>query len=219
MREPFRSPTIRPAAGKTRAVVLVLHGGRATSVAPSRPWHLSSLRMVPFARDLHRHLADQQAAVWSVRYRVRGWNGADASPVADARAALDLVRDRHGDVPVVLLGHSMGGRAALRLADDPSVHGVVALAPWLPPGEPVSVDGRVIHVAHGSEDRWTDPRASRAWAQRARTEAADVMFTSVDGSGHFMLSNLPTWHRLTRAGAVEGLSAVRHGASGREVSR
>ncbi|NEB82026.1 alpha/beta hydrolase, partial [Streptomyces sp. SID14478] len=31
-----------------RAAVLFLHGGRADSRAPARPWHLAALRMRPF---------------------------------------------------------------------------------------------------------------------------------------------------------------------------
>ncbi len=105
---------------------------------------------VPFARALHRELGPQGVAVWSVRYRYRGWNGSAASPVADARAALDGVRRTHGQVPVVLLGHSMGARTALRVADDPLVRGVTALAPWLPDGEPVDVDDVVVRLVHGA---------------------------------------------------------------------
>ena len=41
-------------------------------------------------------------------------------------------------MPVVVLGHSMGGRTACRVADHDLVRGVVALAPWLPPGESVA---------------------------------------------------------------------------------
>ena len=76
----------------------------------------------------------QGLAVWAVHYRYRGWNGRQASPLADVGWALAEVRRRHGDVPVVLLGHSMGGRAALRRPGDPSVRAVLALAPWLPDG-------------------------------------------------------------------------------------
>jgi len=36
-----------------------------------------------------------------------------------------------------LVGHSMGGRTALRCAADQAVVGVCALAPWIEPGEPV----------------------------------------------------------------------------------
>ena len=49
--------------------------------------------------------------VGQVRYRYRGWNGVDADPVADVRQALDELADLVGEVPVVLVGHSMGGRA------------------------------------------------------------------------------------------------------------
>ena len=45
-------------------------------------------------------------------------------------------------MPVVLLGHSMGGRTAVAVADDPSVVGVVALAPWLPAGRAERRPGR-----------------------------------------------------------------------------
>lgn len=210
MADPAPVPLIRPAVGATRAVVLVLHGGKADSFAPSSMWHLSALRMLPFARALHRELADQQVAVWSVRYRYRGWNAALASPVDDTRAALERVRAEHGDVPVVLLGHSMGGRAALRVGDDVSVRAVVALAPWLPPNEPVTVDGLVVHLAHGTVDRWTDPRGTRAWAERARPRAAALTHTDVQGAGHFMFSRIPTWYRIAREGVVVGLAAGLH---------
>ena len=54
------------------------------------------------------------ASLWLLRYAVRGWNqrvAAPPSPVPDARWALDEVRSELGDVPVVLLGHSMGDPA------------------------------------------------------------------------------------------------------------
>ncbi len=208
MPQQFVEPVTRASGACTRAVVMVLHGGRADSCEPSRPWHLSAVRMVPFARALHSELGDQGVAVWSVRYRYRGWNGAAASPVDDARNALERVRAAHGDVPVVLLGHSMGARTALRVCDDPSVVGVVALAPWLPPGEPVRVRGRLVHLAHGTADRWTDPAGTHAWAERARSEASELVVTDVPQGGHFMLSDIVTWNRLARDGVVAGLRAA-----------
>jgi alpha-beta hydrolase superfamily lysophospholipase len=48
---------------------------------------------------------------------VAGWNGVAADAHADVRWALDELRARHGDdVPVVLVGHSMGGLIATRYA-------------------------------------------------------------------------------------------------------
>ena len=81
-----------------------------------------------------RRQADGLAVV-SLRHCMRGWNGDLRSPVADARWALDQFRERFGDVDVALVGHSMGGRTALAVADDPSVRSVVALAPWIEPGD------------------------------------------------------------------------------------
>ena len=74
-------------------------------------------------------------AVARLRYRVRGWNGADAAPVADAHWALDQLTARFPGVPIALVGHSMGGRAALYAAGHPAVRAVVGLAPWIEPGD------------------------------------------------------------------------------------
>jgi alpha-beta hydrolase superfamily lysophospholipase len=194
------NPTVqvRSAKGATRAVVLVLYGGKAESQEPSRPWHLSAARLAPFARQIARRMARDGVAVWTLRYRVRGWNGADASPVADARWALDEIRTLHGDVPVVLVGHSMGGRTALRVADDPSVVGIVGLAPWLPEGElRVRLGGRRLMVLHGTRDRWTDPQASKDYVDAARAEGVAASWVPMTGHGHFMLRSRGKWKRLT----------------------
>ena len=80
--------TIAEAAGETRGVALVLHGGRADSYEAVRGRHLSPARMLPFARALHRQGGRHGLAVWTLRNRYRGWNGKDMSPVQDARWAL-----------------------------------------------------------------------------------------------------------------------------------
>jgi alpha-beta hydrolase superfamily lysophospholipase len=195
--------TVRPATGPARAVVLVLHGGKANSVTPTRPSQLSVLRMRPFATALQRAGAE----VWLLRNRVRGWNGGEMSPVVDARWALQQIRDRHGDVPVSLVGHLMGGRAALRVADDPLVRGVVALAPWLPDGEPVEpVTGRRVVILHGTRDRWTDPNKSLAYARRAESLAAELRIVLIRGAGHPMLRRISLWHGLTSLFALEAVA-------------
>jgi dienelactone hydrolase len=197
---------VRPALGTTAAVALVLPGGRADSVEPAARHQLSGIRMLPFASALHRGGRRHGLAVWAVRDRFRGWNAELASPVADVASALHQLRERHGDVPVVLVGHSMGGRAAMRVAGDASVVAVAALAPWLPDGEPVAqLAGRRILIAHGDADSVTSPRASGRFAERAATVASEVAFVTVRNDRHAMLRRAPAWHRLTTAFVLDAL--------------
>ena len=65
---------VRRAVGATRGVVLLLPGGKAESRAPARPWHLSAVRLRFFAAAVRRAERRHGVAVWSLRYRVRGWN-------------------------------------------------------------------------------------------------------------------------------------------------
>jgi len=100
-------------------------------------------------------------------------------------------------VPVALVGHSMGGRAALR-AGGGQVRTIVALAPWLPAGEPVDqLAGCSVLIAHGDEDRRTSPRRSHEFAHEAAAVAEHVSWVEVRGSGHALLPRARHWHRLT----------------------
>jgi pimeloyl-ACP methyl ester carboxylesterase len=180
----------------TSGAVLVLHGGQENSTAPSAPWQPAYVRMIPFARDLRRAPG---VAVWQLCNRYRGWNAPDLDPVADARWALDRLREAHPDVPVVLVGHSMGGRVALRVADDPAVTGVCALAPWTPEGEPVAqLADRTVLIAHGDRDRMTDPALSYTYAERAKEVTDAVARFEVRGEGHALLRRYRVWTLLVR---------------------
>jgi pimeloyl-ACP methyl ester carboxylesterase len=201
---------VRPAQGDVTSVVLVLHGGKVASDAAVSKANLVVLRMVPYARSLERALAPTGVEVWSLRFGVRGWNGPLASPVADVRSVLENVRRRHGDVPVVIVGHSRGGRTALRAADDPSVIGVVALAPWLPADEPVaSVAGKAVLILHGKRDRWVPAAGSRAWASRAQGRAVALERFELAGTGHPMLRRARTWHALVTTHVAGMLARAR----------
>lgn len=191
-----------------RAAVLVLHGGRARSEAPTSRMQLAYLRMIPFDLAVRRAtaVAGLQVATARLRYRVRGWNGRAQDPVQDARWALDELRARLGPVPVVLLGHSLGGRTALALAATPRVVGVVGLAPWVEGHDPVRVGDDVrVDVLHGTADRMTDPHASEGWTARAGALAS---FTPVPGAGHAMLQRPGYWHRTAAGFAVDDLRAA-----------
>ena len=147
------------------------------------------------------------ASTWLLRYQVRGWNGGE--PVVDARWALDEVRRELGDVPVVLLGHSMGGRTAVHVADDRSVVGVVALAPWFPKGETVAgLAGKTLRAAHGSADRITSARATAHYVERARAVGADATFTDMGRVGHYMFRRVSAWNDFAREQSLAVIGAT-----------
>lgn len=191
--------SITSRSDRTRGVVLLLHGGRIRSRAPVRRGNLPMLRMLMFAPAILGAAGDAGIAVAMLRNRYRGWNESDADPVADALWALDEIRRRCGAVPVVIVGHSMGGRAALRVAGEPTVRAVAALAPWLPPGEPIGqLAGRSVLIAHGDRDSVTDADLSLAYVRRIADVAGRVCFWRVPGARHAMLERPARWHRLVR---------------------
>lgn len=194
----------RPAATPA-AAVLVLHGGRADGLDAPPPWNLPGARMRPYLRAVARATEGDDVVVGAVRYRHRGWNGHRGDPARDAERALDELRVLAGPVPVVLVGHSMGGRAALRVAGADQVTGVVGLAPWCPAGEPVAqLRGRRVVLLHGDRDRMTDPRGSHEFAVRARAAGARSCHLTVAGGDHAMLRRAGLWHERT-AETVRGL--------------
>lgn len=189
-------------------MVLVLHGGRVRSQAPTRPWQLSVLRARLLARDLRAVFGADGVRVVRLRFAVRGWNGTDRSPVADARKALGELASQFPHTPVVIVGHSMGARTAVAVAAHASVTGVVALAPWLPDDEPATpMRDRRLTILHGTADAWTSPAASRAYVQRARRAGAIANFEAVQGGGHFMVRHLNRWRDRTVAALAAHLAA------------
>jgi dienelactone hydrolase len=181
-----------------RGIAVVLHGGRDNSVAAVRARQLAVLRMRPFVRSLRRAGRNAGLVVAQVRYGVRGWNGAQRSPVADVEHALDDLGARFPGVPIALVGHSMGGRAAIYAAAHENVRAVVGVAPWIEQRDPVrTLAGRRVLIAHGDRDRMTDPRASAAYARAAEPYAESVTFVSIAGDRHAMLRRARLWHDLS----------------------
>ncbi len=214
------------------AVVLLLHGGTPDSFASVHAYDPSVLRLVPFGRSVSR-AGGKRIAVASLRYSVRGWNGGSESPLADARWALDRIAERFGHLPVGLVGHSMGGRVALRVADHESldegtapgggirggaVRSVASLAPWLPDGEPIPPLGdRSLLLAHGTADHTTDPAKTIRLAERLSAEGGDVKLVTYPGAHHAMMFPARPWHTLVAGFMVRTLlvPAVDGPASGR----
>lgn len=186
-------------SGAPAAVVLVLPGGRAHSRESGERKRLTYRRMVPFARILTQHGGDAGLAVFMLRYRYRGWNAPAKDTLRDAQWAVDEIGRQHPGVPIALVGHSMGGRAALGAAGGRGVVAVCALAPWLDGSDPVAqLTGRTVLIAHGDRERWTDPDASYAYAVRAKARGVRICRFDVLGAGHFMVRRAGDWHWLVR---------------------
>ncbi|WP_374456388.1 alpha/beta hydrolase [Nocardioides sp.] len=196
------------APGRPRAVALVLHGGKPRSRQAVDGRSASWRRALWLQRSIARRAHEAGVGVWLVRYRRRGWNSGER--VADARWALDRIRTVHGDVPVVLVGHSMGARVAVHVADDPSVRGVVGLAPWWSAQDPVdTLAGRVMHAAHGRRDRITSFRETTRFVERAGAVAESADLRDMGPVGHYMLTASARWHDVAIESVLDVLDRTR----------
>ncbi len=192
---------------RPEGVVLVLHGGAGrggdTAVSPTQ---LSVLRMVPIAGRVAR-AGRGRLAVHRLLNSTRGWDTRH-TPVDDVAWALGEVRARLGpSLPVCLVGHSLGGRAALLSLGRPEVRSVVALAPWVQEDDAAHLEvppGRRVMVVHGDQDRVASPHRSEVVAQRLR-RSADVGYVRVGGGRHAMLRHGRTFDRAAADFAVATL--------------
>jgi len=176
---PVREPS------SPEGVALVLHGGasRGDRVMVS-PTQLSVLRMIPTARAVAR-AGRGRLAVYRLLNRYRGWDS-EHTPVADADWAMAQMRDRFPDVPIGLVGHSLGGRAALLAGDGAGVRSVVALNPWVYPTDTIDLSSRRVLIVHGDQDRVASIHKARTVASAlGRTTSVD--FVEVPGGKHAML--------------------------------
>jgi pimeloyl-ACP methyl ester carboxylesterase len=184
---------------RPKGAVLVLHGGgsRRHTMRVS-PAQLSVLRMIPIARRIAR-AGWGGLAVFRLLNSRRGWD-ASHTPVHDVRWALDRLAERFGErLPTTLVGHSLGGRAALLAADRPGVLSAVALAPWVYPTDlPERLNGQRLLIVHGDEDRVASPSRSAELARRLGA-TAPTAYVSVAGATHAM---------LRRHGVFSGLASA-----------
>lgn len=171
---------------KPEGVVLVLHGGgsRKGNMMVS-PTQLSVLRLIPTAHRIARR-GSGRLAVFRLLNSVRGWD-TKHTPVLDVQWAMEQIAARFGQVPISLVGHSLGGRAAIRAAGGKQVRSAVALAPWLDTSDNrTKLPGKKLLVVHGSQDRIASP-ARALLAAQAMSSSADVGFIQIVGGKHAML--------------------------------
>jgi alpha-beta hydrolase superfamily lysophospholipase len=209
-------------------VVLVLHGGasrqRSMRVSPTQ---LSVLRMIPVASRIAR-AGEGRLAVLRLLNSRRGWD-AEHTPAQDVKWALAEVAQRFGpELPACLVGHSLGGRAALMEAGEPPVRGVVALAPWVhtTDGADDDLHDTPIVMIHGDADRIASADKAEQVAETLRL-VTPVTYVSVAGGTHTMLGHRDAFDGLAARcvawmllGSVEGevMERIRSGATWLEVT-
>jgi pimeloyl-ACP methyl ester carboxylesterase len=202
--------------------VLVLHGGSATSTMAVSRIAPAVLRLIPVAWAIAAHLPT--AAVYRLEFSVRGWNGDGAAVLGDARWAIDQIAEAHPGLPIVVVGHSLGGRVAMHVVGSSSgadrsggrsrVVGAVGLAPWVDPADPVDLlRGVPLAVVQGTRDRIVPEPSTRAWLARAAQTGARIDSTLIDGAGHAMLRYFRRWHRLASDGVIAVLAAAEQPAT------
>lgn len=152
------------------------------------PAQLSVLRMIPVASRIVRASAGRLAVLRLLNTR-RGWD-TEHTPVQDVEWALAETAQRLGpELPVCLVGHSLGGRAALLAAGQPRVRGVVALAPWVYETDAAAdVRDTPVVIIHGDADRIASPERSEQVARRLAL-TTPVAYVSVAGGTHAMLGH------------------------------
>src|ERR1039457_3388798 len=76
--EPLGRGCGRAEAAAACGVVVVVHGGRSVSTEPTSAGQLSVLRMIPIGRAIGHAVHGSSVVVRRPRFRLRGWNGAQA---------------------------------------------------------------------------------------------------------------------------------------------
>jgi len=166
-------------SGRGQTVVVCVNGGQAEAVEGT--WSASLEWLVRRLAPRFRNVLFAE-----VRYRIKSWRHLSAC-VDDARAAVQAV----GAQRTLLLGFSMGGAVAISAADEPSVEGVLGLAPWIPDRLSLApLRGKRLDVVHGSLDRWlpgipgVSPESSRRGFERARALGVAGSYELIPGALH-----------------------------------
>ena len=202
-------------ASPTRGIVLMLHGGAKTGRQAGRPaQRLAAAYDGRCATCSSRGSSSEGLSLWLLRFGVRGWNaGAGRRALARARRPLGARPGRRG-------APRRAGRAARPL--DGRAYGgprrrppqrrraSSALAPWLEPTDPVrTLAGRHLVAGHGSRDKITSARMTRAYVDRARAVAASAEFVDMGRLGHYMLARPEALEPVRRWPTLEVLDRAR----------
>lgn len=179
------------AEGREKAVIVALHGFnmyRNYFAEPAAWWASQGLSV--YAYDQRGFGDGPEPGIW----------GGDAAMTADARAMLRAVRARHPDVPIYLLGSSMGGAVALTaLAEEDRVGlaGAVLVAPAVWGGEAMHPMFRASLWLSAHLTPWN--RATGGGLRRSPTDNIDYLYK---------LAAEPQVIKYTRVDAIYGLTGM-----------
>lgn len=184
------------------AVVCVNGGGRAEVEGT---WSTTIEWLVEHLAPRFPHLRFGE-----VRYRIKSWRRLDLC-VEDGLAALTSLAPARA----LMLGFSMGGSVSVRLAVQPSVAAVVALAPWLPEQLDLSpLEGKRLAIVHGGLDSplpgipGVPAKSSRRAYERARAKGVDASYTLVRGGLHGVAVRSPSGRKLALPRAGTWLESI-----------
>ncbi len=154
---------VRPAAGETVAVALVLHGGKARSMRPASRRQLSAVRMTPFARALASRRQPPPGSL----------SGPCSTAIAAGTTRVLRSRTRCGpstapprSIPArrfTWSGHSLGrpGRHAAPAATRACGRSWRSHPGCRPASGIEHLRGVPVLIAHGTRDQWVDAAAAR----------------------------------------------------------
>lgn len=187
-------------------VVVIAHGGKPGGPAHPAWADPAYLIVAPFSRAV-RTASRGRIATVQVFHPQGGWEVMGPAAEADMRRVLAEVRRRFPSHPMCLVGHSSGGCAALRAGDEPQVRSITALAPYLPPTEPVDhLRERSVLVLHGARDRIASFEHSESFVLRLQSAGGPARLMPMRG-GHMLLRQAAQWRRRVAAHAVSTLMA------------
>jgi len=146
------------------------------------------------------------SGITTLRFDFRADFDGGRSELLDALAALDVVAGTTPGAPLVAVGYSFGALIALAL-DDGRLAGVVAVAPPLGAGAPLSPPTAPTLVLTPEHDQFSPPDASEPFVDEwRRAGAATVDHLTVEMADHSLVghtatvtSTASTWLRTTIA--------------------
>lgn len=187
------------------AVAVLLHGASVGSSGSTSWLTPVAMRMQLFASAI-RVRSGGRVAVLRLRHPERDWASLFRGALGDTAELLGQVKRAAPQARIGLVGHSNGGRVALRLSSDSRVDAVAALAPWITPRDRFNArPNQPVLLMHGAQDRITDPTLTAQLADRLRERGCLVDSETVAGENHALLMRSSYWHRRVAAFLAEHL--------------